>query len=79
MAYVRKNIPSGAKKSDKTIMWCNQIAEELKNGDCSSYELRRKFGIKESLFPSLLVQLTYIAPIYDYKVNGKLYLGLIKK
>jgi hypothetical protein len=38
-----------------------------------------KFGIKESLFPALLVQLTYIAPIYDYKINGKLYLGLIKK
>jgi hypothetical protein len=79
MGYVRKNVPRGAKKSDKTILWCNQIAEELKKGDCSSYDLRMKFGIKESLFPALLVQLTYIAPIYDYKINGKLYLGLIKK
>jgi hypothetical protein len=38
-----------------------------------------KFGIKEELFPSILVQLTYVAPIYDYKINGKLYLGMIRK
>ncbi len=69
---------NGVKKSEQTILWCNQITEELKKGDCSSYDLRIKFGIKETLFPSLLVQLTYIAPIYDYKVDGKLYLGMIR-
>ena len=68
----------GLRKSEQTIKWCNQIAEELKKGDRSTYELRTMFGIKEELFPSILLQLTYIAPVYDYKIKNKLYLGLIK-
>ena len=58
--------------------WCKLIIAELKSGDKSSYELEQKFGIKENLFPSVLLQLTYEAPVYDYKIKGKLYLGLIK-
>lgn len=68
----------GVKKSERTIMLCNQIIEELKTGEKSSYELERKLGIKEENFPSLLMQLTYIAPIYDYKVGGKLVIGMLK-
>lgn len=68
----------GLKKSEKTIEWCNLIIEELKTGDKSSYDLQKKYGIKKSLFPSLLLQLTYLAPIYDYKIGGKLYLSIIK-
>ncbi len=68
----------GLKKSEQTIKWCDLIIEELKKGDKSSYELEQKFGIKEALFPAILLQLTYLAPIYDYKIKGKLYLGLIK-
>ena len=67
----------GVKKSDKTIELCRLIIKELKTGEKSSYELERKFGIKENLFPSILLQLTYEAPIYDYKVGGKLYLGIL--
>lgn len=78
MAYEKKNVPRGAKKSEKTILLCNQILEELKAGNKSSNELGKKLGIKEELFPNLLVQLTYLAPIYDYKVNGKLYIGILK-
>ncbi len=68
----------GLKKSEKTIEWCNLIIKELKTGDKTSYDLQKKYGIKESLFPSLLLQLTYLAPIYDYKIGGKLYLSIIK-
>ena len=68
----------GVKKSDKTIELCRLIINELKTGEKSSYELEQKFGIKEHLFPSILLQLTYEAPIYDYKVGGKLYLGILK-
>lgn len=68
----------GLKKSEQTIKWCNQIIEELKTGDKSSYELEQKFGIKECLFPSILLQLTYMCSVYDYKKNNKLYLGLLK-
>lgn len=68
----------GVKKSERTLQWCRQIIEELKTGDKSSYELEQKFGIKECLFPSILLQLTYEAPIYDYKIKGKLFLGIIK-
>lgn len=68
----------GLKKSDKTIKWCNQILEELKTGNKSSYELEQKFGIKEELFPNILFHLTYLAPVYDYKVGGKLYIGILK-
>lgn len=78
MAYKKKNCPRGAKKSEKTIILCNQILEELKTGNKSSNELGKKFGIKEELFPNILVHLTYLAPIYDYKVNGKLYIGILK-
>ena len=67
----------GVKKSDRTIEWCNLIIEELKTGEKTSFELEQKFGIKENLFPSLLMQLTYIAPIYDYKVGGKLVIGML--
>ena len=76
--YVKKNIRRGTKKSEKVEMWCKQITEELKKGDKSSYELEQMFGIKETAFPGISLQLTYFAPIYDYKVNGKLYLGLMK-
>lgn len=68
----------GVKKSERTLQWCRQIIEELKTGDKSSYELEQKFGIREELFPSILLQLTYEAPIYDYKIKGKLFLGMIK-
>lgn len=68
----------GLKKSDKTIEWCNQILEELKTGNKSSYELEQKLGIKECLFPNILMHLTYLAPIYDYKVNGKLFIGILE-
>ena len=68
----------GLKKSEQTVLWCKLITEELKKGDKSSYELERMFGIHETQFPSILLQLTYYAPIYDYKVGGKLYLSLIK-
>lgn len=78
MAYEKKNSPRGAKKSEKTIRWCKQIIDELKTSDKSSYELTQKFGIREDLFPSILLQLTYQAPIYDYKKGGKLYLSLLK-
>lgn len=78
MAYEKKNCPRGAKKSEKTILLCNQILEELKTGNKSSNELGKKFGIKEELLPNILVHLTYLAPIYDYKVNGKLYIGILK-
>ncbi len=67
----------GVKKSDKTIELCRLIINELKTGEKSSYELERKLGIKEENFPSLLMQLTYIAPIYDYKVGGKLVIGIL--
>ena len=79
MAYIKKNVSRGRKKSEQTIKWCNQIIEELKTGDKSSNELQKKIGIKEELFPSVLVQLTYLAPVYDYKVGGKLWLGLIER
>lgn len=46
MAYKKKNCPRGAKKSEKTILLCNQILEELKTGNKSSNELGKKFGIK---------------------------------
>ena len=68
----------GVKKSDKTIELCRLIINELKTGEKSSYELEQKFGIKECLFPSILLQLTYEAPIYDYKKGNVLYLGLLK-
>ena len=68
----------GPKKSEKTLNWCRLIIEELKTGDKSSYDLEKKFGIERNAFPSILLQLTYEAPIYDYKVGGKLYLSLIK-
>lgn len=68
----------GVKKSERTLQWCRQIIEELKTGDKSSYELEQKFGIKECLFPSILLQLTYMCSVYDYKKNNKLYLGLLK-
>lgn len=68
----------GLKKTDKTIEWCRLIIDELKTGEKSSYELEQKFGIKECLFPSILLQLTYEAPIYDYKKGNVLYLGLLK-
>ena len=68
----------GLKKSAQTMIWCNQIIEELKTGEKSSYELEQKFGIKECLFPSVLLQLTYMCSVYDYKKNNKLYLGLLK-
>ena len=68
----------GLKKSDKTIEWCRLIIEELKTGDKSSFELEKKFGITKKRFPSVLLQLTYEAPVYDYKVGNLLYLGLIK-
>ena len=62
---------------DKTQIWdCHHRREISENK--SSYELEQKFGIKEPLFPSLLVQLTYLAPVYEYKINGKLWLGLIE-
>lgn len=67
----------GLKKSEQTIKWCNQIIEELKTGNKSSYEIEQKFGIKECLFSAILLQLTYEAPIYEYKIKGKLYLGLL--
>lgn len=68
----------GLKKSERTIKWCNQIIKELESGNKSSYELEQKFGIKEELFPNILLRLTYLAPVYDYKVGGKLYLGILK-
>ena len=68
----------GLKKSERTIKWCNQIIKELESGNKSSYELEKKFGIKEELFPNILLHLTYLAPVYDYKVGGKLYIGLLK-
>lgn len=74
----RQSRKQGVRKSEQTIMWCNQIIEELKTGDKTSLELEQKFGIKEMLFPSILLQLTYLAPVYDYKVGKKLYLGLVK-
>jgi hypothetical protein len=69
----------GIKKSDRTIELCRLIVEELRSGDKTSYYLINKFGISKDSFSSLLLQLTYEAPIYDYKVKGKLYIGLIKK
>lgn len=78
MPYIKKNIPRGLKKSEKTINWCNQIIKELESGNKSSYELEQKFGIKEELFPNILLHLTYLAPVYDYKEEGKLYIGLLK-
>ncbi|MBO7733782.1 MAG: hypothetical protein J6S67_14555 [Methanobrevibacter sp.] len=68
----------GVKKSDRTVEWCKLIIEDLKKGDRSSKELEKKYGIRKNSFPSLLLQLTYEAPIYDYKVGKVLYLGLIK-
>ena len=78
MGYIKKNAKPGAKKSERTLKLCRLITEELKKGDKSSYELEQMFGIKENLFPGILLNLTYYAPIYDYKVDGKLYLGLMK-
>ena len=77
--YNENGKKNGLKKSEQTQKWCEQIIEELKTGNKSSYELEQKFGIKEPLFPSLLVQLTYLAPVYEYKINGKLWLGLIER
>ena len=76
--YKKKNIPRGVKKSEWTINTCNKIIEELQSGEKTEYELKKKFKIKEWQFVSLLLQLTYMAPIYDYKINGNLYLGLLK-
>ena len=75
----KQSCNQGLRKSERTQKWCEQITEELKKGDKTSYELERMFGIQETQFPSLLLQLTYFAPVYDYKKGGKLYLGLIKK
>ena len=74
----KKSGKQGLKKAEKTIVWCNQIIEELKTGDKSSYELEQKLGIKETEFPNLLLHLTYLAPIFDYKVGGKLFIGIMK-
>ena len=76
--YKKKNIPRGVKKSEWTINTCNKIIEELQSGEKTEYELKKKFKIKEWQFVSLLLQLTYMAPIYDYKAGGDLYLGLLK-
>ena len=76
--YKKKNIPRGVKKSEWTINTCNKIIEELQSGEKTEYELKKKFKIKEWQFVSLLLQLTYMAPIYDYKIDGNLYLGLLK-
>ena len=76
--YKKKNIPRGVKKSEWTINICNKIIEELQSGEKTEYELKKKFKIKEWQFVSLLLQLTYMAPIYDYKNGGDLYLGLLK-
>lgn len=76
--YKKKNIPRGVKKSEWTINTCNKIIEELQSGEKTEYELKKKFKIKEWQFVSLLLQLTYMAPIYDYKIGGDLYLGLLK-
>lgn len=76
--YKKKNMPRGVKKSEWTINTCNKIIEELQSGEKTEYELKKKFKIKEWQFVSLLLQLTYMAPIYDYKIDGNLYLGLLK-
>ena len=68
----------GVKKSERTKLWCKLIIDELKSGEKTSYELEKMFGIEEHSFQSLLVQLTYEAPIYDYKVGGKLFLGILQ-
>ena len=68
----------GVKKSEKTLEWCGKIIEDLKTGDVSSYDLQKKYGIEERVFPSILLQLTYLAPIYDYKKGGKLFLSMMK-
>ena len=68
----------GQKKSEKTIEWCRLIVEELKTGDKTSIELEKKFGINKGVFPSVLLQLTYEAPVYDYKKGNQIYLGLVK-
>ena len=77
--YNENGQKNGRKKSDQTVKWCEQIIEELKTGNKSSYELEQKFGIKEPLFPAVLTQLTYMANVYEYKVNNKLWLGLLNR
>ena len=68
----------GLKKSNRTIELCKLIIQELKTGDKSSLELEKKYKINKHLFSSLLLQLTYEAPIYDYKIGNQIYLGMIK-
>lgn len=73
-----KSSKRGAKKSKQTKLWCRLIIDELKSGEKTSYELEKMFGIEEHNFQSLLVQLTYEAPIYDYRVGKKLFLGILQ-
>lgn len=74
----KQSCKRGAKKSEQTKLWCRLIIDELKSGEKTSYELEKMFGIKEHSFQTLLVQLTYEAPIYDYKAGGKLFLGILQ-
>jgi hypothetical protein len=74
----KQSCKRGAKKSEQTKLWCRLIIDELKSGEKTSYELEKMFGIKNTMFQTLLVQLTYEAPIYDYKVGGKLFLGILQ-
>ena len=67
-----------ANKSERLEIIYNKIIEDLKTRDYSTYEIGKKYGIPGRDFGSVLVQLTFMAPIYDYKVNGKLYLGMIR-
>lgn len=67
-----------ASKSERLAIIYNKIIEDLKTRDYSTYEIGKKYGIQGRDFGSVLVQLTFMAPIYDYKVKGKLYLGMIR-
>lgn len=74
MSATREN-----KRTNKQLIICKQIVKDLEKKNYNTYELRMKYGIEEASFSSILVQLTYVAPVYEYKIGGKVYLGLMQQ
>ena len=65
--------------SDRTEACIKLVAEDLKNKEMTTAEIKHKYKLSRSEFLNLLNILTFRINLYEYSVGNKVYLGLLKR
>lgn len=67
------------KISDRTEACIKLVAEDLKNKEMTTAEIKHKYKLSRSEFLNLLNILTFHINLYEYSVGNKVYLGILKR